>query len=211
MKYIKKYNVYKESIKFDLEYQEVYDLMESMNIWHDALLTSISAEELDIFDTLNLPREQYSDNLDLSYLTKNIEFINSLSSLGLKKSQVQSSDDFATFLNKPCKYMFVFKTDSNELQNPEYLLLQTWNDTLEKWEDVSLYKVNDIKKFYDKLTSKIIEIVDGDDSYIYQTSNGGIEWVLQNIEKANVIYQKVIRKDDFEKLLINRKVKVNII
>jgi len=82
---------------------------------------------------------------------------------------------------------------------------------MNKWEDVKLYKVNDeVKKFYDKLTSKTIEILDGDENYIYQTSNGN-EWTLQNIDKINDIYQKTFRREELQDLLSDRNVKVNIL
>lgn len=211
MKYLKKYNQYKESIVIDLNFQNVKDLLESLNIWHDALLTSIDAEELDIFDTFKLPNDDFNDKLDLDFLTDNIEFINSLSSIALKKSELKNSEDFETFLNKPCKFMFIFDINANELENPAYLLFQTWNETSNKWEDVKLYKVKDnIKKFYDKLTSRTIEIIDGDENYIYDTSNGN-EWNLQNIDKENDIYQRVFRKDELQSLLSDRNVKVNVI
>jgi hypothetical protein len=64
---------------------------------------------------------------------------------------------------------------------------------------------------YDKLTSRTIEILEGEENYIYQTSNGSNEWVLQNTEKENDIYKKVFRKKDLENLLNDRKVKVNVI
>jgi hypothetical protein len=211
MKYLKKYNQYKESIVIDLNFQNVKDLLESLNIWHDALLTSIDAEELDIFDTFKLPNDDFNDKLDLDFLTDNIEFINSLSSIALKKSELKNSEDFETFLNKPCKFMFIFDINANELENPAYLLFQTWNETSNKWEDVKLYKVKDnIKKFYDKLTSRTIEIIDGDENYIYDTSNGN-EWNLQNIDKENDIYQRVFRKDELQSLLSDRNVKVNVV
>lgn len=211
MKYLKKYKTYKESISFDLQYQAFDDLMESLNIWHDALLSSIDAEEVDIFEVLSLPKEDYLDNLDIDYLEDNIEFINSLSSLGLKKSETKNSEDFQTFLNKPCKYMFIYDVNSNELQNPEYLLFQVWNETLERWDDSKLYKVNDdVKRFYDKLTSRTIEIIDGDENYIYETSNGN-EWVLQNTESENDIYKRTFRREEIQELLNGRSVKVNVI
>lgn len=211
MQYLKKYKQYKESIVIDLNFQNVKDLLESLNIWHDALLTSIDAEEVDIFDTFKLPNDDFGDKLDLDFLSDNIEFINSLSSIALKKSELKNSDDFQTFLNKPCKFMFIFDINANELENPAYLLFQTWNETLNKWEDVKLYKVREnVKKFYDKLTSRTIEIVDGDENYIYETSNGS-EWVLQNSEKENDIYQKVFRKEELQTLLSDRNVKVNVI
>ncbi len=211
MRYLKKYSQYKESIVIDLNFQNVKDLLESLNIWHDALLTSIDAEEVDIFDTFKLPNEEFNDKLDLDFLSDNIEFINSLSSIALKKSELKKSEDFQTFLNKPCKFMFIFDINSNELENPAYLLFQTWNESLGKWENVKSYKVRDnVKKFYDKLTSRTIEIIDGDENYIYETSNGN-EWILQNSEKENDIYIKIFRKEELQELLSDRNVKVNVI
>ena len=73
MKWIKSYKKYKESLVIDLTFQSL-DLMESLNIWHDVLLNSINAEEVDIFDTLKLPNDLKS-NLDLDFLFNNVEFI----------------------------------------------------------------------------------------------------------------------------------------
>lgn len=210
MKYIKSYKNF-ESNTFDLTYQNFTDILESLNIWHDALLSSIDAEELDIFDTLKLPKEDFLDKIDLDYLENSVEFLNSLSSLGLKKSEVKNSEDFQTFLNKPCKYMFIFDINSNELQNPEFLIFQVWNESLKKWDNATLYKVNDdVKRFYDKLTSRTIEIIDGDQNFIYETSNGN-EWVLQNSESENDIYKKIFRRNEIQDLLNERSVKINII
>jgi hypothetical protein len=211
MKKIKNYKDFKESLVIDLEFQRVEDLLESLTIWHDALLSSIGAEETNIFDTLKLPQDDFTNNLDLDFLSDSIEFINSLSSLALKKSELKNSDDYQTFLNKPCKFMFIYDINSNELENPVYLLMQIWNDTIDKWQDVKIYKVNDdVKKFYDKLTSRTIEIVDGDQNFIYTTSNGN-EWVLQNSDKENDIYKKTFRKEELEDLIRDKKIKINVI
>lgn len=211
MKYLKKYNNFKESILIDLSIQNVTDLMESLTIWYDSLLISIGAEEVDIFSTFHLPVDEYKDKLDLDFLEDHVEFINSLSSIALKKSNLEHSDDYATFLNKPCKFMFIYGINKNELENPEYLLLQSWQETLEKWDDVKLYKVNEnVQRFYDKLSSRTIELIDGDENFIYTTANGN-EWVLQNIEKENDIYQKVFRKEEFQDFVKERKLKVNIL
>ncbi len=214
MNYIKSYKAFKESslsISKDIFNDHVYDIYESINVWHDALLDSINAEEVNIFDTLKLLPEDFSDNLDIDYLSDSVEFINSLSSLALKKSEVQNSEDFQTFLNKPCKFMFIYEINSNELENPQYLLFQTWIENLNKWSEVKLYEINDdVKKFYDKLTSKTIEIVDGDDSYIY-TSDNANEWILQNVDKENDVYKHTFRKDDLRNLINDNKLKVNIV
>lgn len=207
MKFLKKYSDYLESMQIDLSYQ-VIDIMESLNIWQDALLSSISAKLVDVFDVFKLPKET---KLDIEFLSDSTDFLNSLASIGLKKSQIQSTEDFETFLNKPCKFMMIFDINSNELENPEYIMLQSWNETIRKWDDVKLYKINDdIKKFYDKLSSKTIEIVDGDQNYIYVTSNGN-DWQLQNVDKETDIYKKSFRKEELQKILDENKIKLNII
>jgi len=211
MNRLKKYKEFKESILIDLNFQEVSDLLESLTIWYDALLSSIGAEELNPFDTLKLPKDQFQSKLDLDSLGDNVEFINSLSSMALKKSAMELSDDYETFLNKPCRFMFLYDINSNELENPIYIMMQVFNDTLNKWEDLKLYKINDdIKKFYDKLSSRTIEIVDGDQNYIYTSSNAN-EWVLQNKDKANDVYKNTFRKEELEDMIKDKKVKVNII
>ena len=207
---IKNYKQFVESVKFDLSIVNI-DMNESLSIWYDALLDSIGAVEVDVFDEFKLPKDDYIDKMDLEYLSDNIEFINSLSSIGLKKAQVQNTDDLETFINKPCRFMFIYNVESNELENPTFLLIQEWNDTLKKWEDSKLYRVNgDIRKFYDKLSSKIIEIDDDGKKYIYQTSNGN-EYILQNVEEENDTFKKYLRKDDFEKLINDKGVKIKVI
>ena len=208
MKWIKNYNSYKESIKIDLEYSNI---KESLNVWYSSLLSAIDAEEQDIYSTLHLPIDDFKDNLDIDFLSDSIEFINSLTSIGLKKSSVENTETYETFLNKPCKFMLLFNFDSNELENPEYILFQNWNETTESWSETRLYKVNeDIKRFYDKLTSKTVEIIDGDNSYIYSSDNAGNEWVLQNIDKQNDTYKKVFRDKDFDDFLTKSKSKIVI-
>jgi len=211
MKFLKGYNQYLESLQIDLS-TDIIDLMESLIIWHDLLLSSIGAEEVDLTKTLSL---ENFDNLDLDYLSENIEFLNSLASLGLKKSPVQNTEDFETFLNKPCRFMLIYDINSNELQGAEFMLFQTYNETLIKWDLTKLYKMNVSgenvqQRFFDKLTSRTIEITDGDENYIYTTSNGN-DWELQNLKKENDIYKRFFRKEDLQKLLDDRKVKLTIV
>ena len=123
---------------------------------------------------------------------------------------MQNSDDYETYLNKPCRFMMIYNIESNELENPSYILFQSYNETLSKWEDVKLFKVTgDIKAFYDKLSSKVIEIDDNGEKYIYHSSNKN-EWTLQNKEESDT-YKKYFRNEDFEKLINDKKVTINII
>ncbi len=209
MKFLKKYKQYLESLQIDLSIQDI-DIMESLNIWHDVLLSSVGAEQVDIFKIFTLPQE-FSENLDIDFLSDNIEFINSISSIGLKKSSIQNTDDFETFINKPCKFMMIYDINSNELENPEYMIFQTWNETIKKWDDAKLYKItDDIKKFFDKLTSRTIEILDADQNFIYVTTNGN-DWELQNLDKENDIYKRFLTKEELQSLLDDRNVKLNIV
>lgn len=211
LKRLKTYNQFKESLVIDLNFQRIEDLLESLTVWHDALLSSIGAEEVNIFDTLKLPQDIFSDKLDLDILGDNVEFINSLSSIALKKSTLENSEDYQTFLNKPCRFMFLYDINSNELENPVFIIIQVFNETLRKWDDAKIYKIkDDVKKFYDKLTSRTIEIVDGDQNFIYTTSNGN-EWVLQNKDNVNDIYKETFRKQELEDLIRDKKIKINVI
>lgn len=207
MKYIKHYSKFKESIQIDTAMYDL-NLQESLSIWQDSLLNSINAEKLDFHDELKLDR---SVKLDLDYLVNNNEFVNSLSSLGLKKTDVQNTDDYETLLNKSCKFMPIYKIESNELENPIYLAIQFWVDSLSKWDDAYLYRVKeDMKKFYDKLTSKTIEIMDGDNKFIYKTSNGGNDWVMQSGDETED-FLKSLRKEELQTIVSDKNIKINII
>lgn len=217
MRYLKDYKKYKESIVIDLA--TAIDLLESLNIWHDTLLDSIKAEEQDIYALLGLDNKEYAgDKLDLDFLCgvpderdPDEKFVNALTGKKWKKSEVQNTDDYETFLNKPCKFMFIYDIESNELENPLYLMFQVWNQTDASWSPVALYKVNgDVKRFYDKLSSKTIEVIDGEENYIYTTSNGN-EWMLKNADKENDVWKKVFRKEDLQKTVNDRKVSITII
>lgn len=204
---ILKYKKFIESLQIDLTLQTI-DIMESLNLWHDAILSAIDAEEVDIHKSFFLPK---GENIDIEFLNDSNIFLNSLASIGLKKSSIQNTDDYETFINKPCRFMFIYDINSNELENPEYILFQSWNESMEKWSETKLYKVkDDIKKFFDKLTSKTIEILDGSDNYIYLTSNGN-DWELQNVDKENDVYKRFFRKEDLQSLIDSKKIKLNII
>ena len=210
MKYIQTYRKYLESLKIDVAIINI-DINESLGLYYENILKSIGAEEIDIFDTFSLPKNDFENRLNLDALTTNTEFINSLSSIGLKKSNLQNSDDLETFLNKPCRFMLIYNIEASELENPKYIIFQSFNDTINKWEDCKLYKVNgEIKNFYDKLSSRVIEIDDGENKYIYNTSNNN-EWSLQNLDKETETFKKYFRKEEFEKFINNNKFKINII
>ena len=226
MKKIKTYNQFKESLLIDLSLQDISDLLESLNIQHGILLSSIGAEKIDIHQLPFWSDDKGRDRLDKLKSTNlridldiisddeskiGVDFIDSLTSLGLKKSPLENSDNYQTFLNNSCRFLFIYKSKSDMIENPVYILIQSkqGND----WLPIEVYKLDEkipINKFYDKLTSRTVEISDGDDNYIYMTNNAN-EWVLQNVDKENDIYKRLFRKEEFEDLLNSRKVKIDVL
>lgn len=211
--YIKTFNSFKESIQIDFNTQNLSDLLESLTIWEDSLLSSIKAEKEDIkkvFDYIKGSKNKF----DIDDLSEDSNFIESLSTIGLRKSNIQNTNDFETFLGKPLKFMPIFRIGDNDLMNPIYILIQNYNDSKEEWDEIRLYRVNDdIKKFYDKLSSKTIEIIDNDtkNSYIYVTSNSGNDWQLKNTNEETDIFKKYLQNSDLEQMASNKDITVNII
>ena len=203
MLHVKTLKQFKESLIINIQ---DFDINESLNIWFDSLLNSIGADKINMYDVFKLKKDI---NIDLEYLNNNTDFISSLSTLGLKNSKVENTEDYETFCSG-CRFMFIYDQKQNELETPLYLLLQIYDTITNKWLTTDCYKINgDIKKFYDKLSSKTIEIIDGDEKYIYKTSNKN-EWTLMSLKSTDV-YKKYFRKEDLEKIIKDRKVKIHII
>jgi hypothetical protein len=109
------------------------------------------------------------------------------------------------------RFCFIYPIESTDLEEPLYIIYQVWNEPLEKWDEVRLRKLqNEVKKFYDKLTSKTIELSNTDSRWIYYTSNAN-EWYLQNLDKLDKDFKKVLKKDDLENLIKTKGLLVKII
>ena len=205
------YKSFLESIELDMTKQNLSDLLESLTIFQDNLLSSIKAEEMDLYDTLKLIRQDYG-KLGLKELSDNPKFIDALSKMDLKKSELQDSSDFETFISKKTLFLPIFDNDANELMNPKYLLMQTYNDSSNKWNTIKLYSVNDdIKKFYDKLSSKTIEITNNNINYIYKTGNSGNNWELSNMKDKTDIFKRFLTDQDIHDISGMDNIKIKII
>lgn len=213
MRWLKDFKGYKESIVIKIGVAEVGDLLESLSLWHEELLNSIGAIEEDLFKLLELDKSEYDDDkLDLDKLSGNGKFIDALSKKW-KKSEVQNSNDSETFLNKPCKFMFIYPKDAeSELLPPAYLMFQTSNDDGKTWEPAKLYKVTgDANKFYEILSTATLKIVDGDKAFIYATSNGN-NWKLKNQDNEDESkgWLKELRMDELQANINLRKDEIDL-
>ena len=195
MRRIKNWIKFTESIRFEDSYQNLSDILESLSVLEDNLLQSIQAKEEDIFTMFNYLKD--GGDVGIDDMVNNPKFNETLSKLGLRKSDIQQTKDYETFLRGNLKFVPIFKIEANDLMNPIYLLIES-----SKWSGVKLYRVNDnIKKFYDKLSSKTIEFIRGSDSYIYTTSNSGNNWDLQNIDNIDQDFRNHLTNDDIQNLL----------
>ena len=191
--WIKKFIKFKNSIN------------ESLFIFYDSLLKAINAKEVEINRALDI-----DSNTDLVALDNDSNFIKLLAKNNMKKSSMELSSDYETFLNSPCRFMFISNINASDLDNPIYLLLQPFDSTLNKWEETNCYKIQDnIKKFYDQLSSKIIEITDGADKFIYQTSNKN-SWDLTSVKETDD-FKRTLSKEDLENVIKNRKAQVKVV
>ena len=189
--YIKRYNTF----------IRIENIIESLNLFEKDILASIKAVEVG-FSIFGV--EQSFLNIDDVY--GDVEFNKNMVADNYKKSQIYNTIDYETFLESPIKFFFIFEKDKNELENPTYIVTETME--LDK-NSVKMFKVNDnIKNFYDKLTSKTIEIVDGDKKYVYQTSSSN-EWNLKS-NNANDFWTNIIRKDAFYKKIKSKMKDIQI-
>jgi hypothetical protein len=209
MKFLKNYKKFSESLQIDVSIINI-DINESLSTFYENILKSIGAEKMNIFDKFVLPSEDF--NTEIDFLDNSSDFINSLSSIGLKKSSIQNTRDSETFVNKHCRFVLIYRIEAFELENPEYILIQSWNETLSKWENTELYKINpdiDFNKFYDKLSTKEIEIEHDGKKYKYSSQNKN-EWTLKD-QKGDDTFKKYLRKDELEKIINDNKVRLTIL
>lgn len=212
MKYLKNYKIFLESIQIDTSMDYSFsDILESLSIFQNNLLTSINAEAVTFESEFDYELED--KNMDLDLLSENSKFITSLQNKGMKISSVENTDDYETFVSRSMKFMPIRQTDANDLMNPKYIIIQNRDESKNQWGELRLYKVHDnIRKFYDTLSSKTIELKYNGENYIYTTSNSGNEWVLSNPNESNDIFKKYLRREDFKELIENIKdIKITII
>jgi len=201
-----------ENIQIDTDMDYNFsDVLESLSIFQNNLLTSIDAESVRFESAFNYELE--NNTLDLDLLSENSEFITSLQNKGLKVGKVENTEDYETFISRSMKFLPIRQEQANELMNPKYIIIQNRDESKNQWGELRLYKVHDsIRKFYDTLSSKKIELKYKGKNYIYTTSNSGNEWSLINTREANDTFKKYLRKNDLKALIEgNEGIKITVI
>lgn len=174
----------------------------------DTILNKIGAERVYMGDELMVNSEKFN-NIEQLVLDK--DFLEKLNKKNFKKGNIEYTKDCETFLedNLDLKFFSIFNKDDSELNDPEYIVLQSKPSKSYKWNQIKMYKVNgNIRRFYDTMTNKTIEIKDGKENYIYLTSNAGKDWTLQNIDKKNKTYKNIMSDDEIKQIMRTRKIDI---
>lgn len=217
MKTLKNYNTF--IFENAVEMQEVFndaDILESIVTDSDELLNTIKAKEVDLFQTFELNPDLLKSNFSIQELYDNQNFNKSLTKKNFKKNELESTEETETFIDDTIvvKFFSVFKKDSSELDQPEYIIYQSKKRNEKQWGQVKCYKVNDnMKNFYDKLTNKSVEIKKGDKTYIYVTSNSGNDWQLQKSIKNQDTdrFKEYMSNDEIKAILLDDDVSITIL
>jgi aspartyl-tRNA synthetase len=167
------------------------------------LLNSIDAKKTLMGDEFGFDSEYFSI---IENLIKDKNFLNKLDDKDLKKGNLEYTKDCETFLKDKTdiKFFMIFKKGDSELANPKYIVMQTKPKNSGKWNQIHMYEVNgNIRNFYDKLSSKTIEIKKNRKNYIYKTSNAGNDWTLQNIQNKNAEFKAIMSDEEIS--IISRR------
>lgn len=187
-------------------------LNESVSTGIAQLLQSVDAKQVDFYYLLGINKDKFNGK-SINDIYDDSDFNKQVYTKKLKKGELVSTLDTENFLKKQynIKYFFLIERDTPKLDSPKYIILQ-YNKRGGDWSDVFMYKIHgDIRNFFEKLTSKTIEIIDGNKRYVYQTSNSGNNWTLQNIDDENKTFKETIESDELRDILNNKNLNLNVI
>jgi hypothetical protein len=217
MKKINNYNQY--IFEQATEMEEIFndaDILESIVTDSDALLKSIEAEEIDLYTTLKINKDEIKNNITIQELYDNQIFNKQLEKMGYKKNELESTDESETFIDETVqiKFFSIYKLNQTELDQPKFIVYQSKNTKDANWNQIKAYSVNgDMQKFYTKLTNKTVEIKKGDKTYVYVTSNSGNDWQLQKHQdnQDNSTFKDMMSNDDIKAILVDDDISITII
>jgi len=217
VKTLKNYNTF--IFESAIEMVEVFndaDILESIVTDSDALLKSINAEEVDMYQVFELNPDNLKSDYSIEDLYNDDSFNESLTKSNYKKNELESTEETETFIEESIvvKFFSIYEKNASELEQPKYIIYQSRKRSANDWEDVKCYKVNaDMKHFYDKLTNKSVEIKKNDKTYVYITSNSGNDWQLQkNGDNDNSDrFKEYMTNDDIKAILMDDDVSITIL
>lgn len=194
------------------------EILESIVVDSDMLMNTVNAEPVDfVGEPFNFDIRKYDDNYTLEQLRDNADFNDNLSKKELFISELQNTKDYDTYIVDDIKYLLIHKRKNRKmdklekLDDPLYVIFQT-KDINGEWirDKIKIYKINgNFSNFYEKLSSKTIELIKDDKKYIY-VSNGQ-NWILKNIQNKDEVFKDVLSNDDIKVILKENGITITII
>jgi len=173
MKHLKGYNNYINEKKIP-----------KLTIDIEELLSAIDGGKTDIFRTFRINKDEVGVRGIIDDLFNNNGFNDNIEKNDMKHGKLQNTQESETLLdnNYTLKFFLIYDKDETELQEPGFMVLQYYNEKTKERSDILGFAINNINPFYEKLTNATIELIKGDNTYVYQTSNGGNNWEMKNVQ-----------------------------
>jgi len=175
------------------------------------LLSVLDNNKTDIFRKFRINKDEVNVNDDIDKLYSNNRFNNNIKKNNLKKGKAYNTQYNETLLDDKyvLKFFFLYDKNSMELEEPEFIILQYYNtDTKEKSDILGFINSDNINDFYQKLTDATIELTKGEDTYIYQTSNGGNNWEMKNVQMEDDKIKGTLDKKELQELIDKNNLKI---
>ena len=175
-------------------------IKESITTDVDGLLDSINDKKVDFY-AIHLSNDEYI-NIPIEHLYDDENFNQQLFKDNLKKGEMESTLDIENFLRKDIdmKFFFLYSRNETILDDPNFLILQYYKDN--KWYPLEIYKIKgEVESFYEKLTAKTIKLIYNNETYIYQTSNSGNNWLLKDKNMKTDKFKENLETEDLKNLI----------
>lgn len=172
-------------------------------------ILNILENQIDIFREFNINKDIIPHDSNINDLYTNKEFINTLNKQNLKLGKIDDTKYNETMLNDNSNLIFFFIYDKNsiELEEPRYVILQ-YHKNDKKSDLLGFTNTKHINDFYKKLTDATIELSDGKNTYIYQTTNGGNNWEMKNVQMEDDTMKSSLDNEQLNDLIKQNKLKI---
>lgn len=201
MKHLKDYNYFLNEKKIP-----------KITIDIEELLSILKDEKNDIFRTFEINKDEVNVRDEIDKLYVNSGFNKNVKKNDLKKGKPQNTQYNETLLDDKyvLKFFFLYDKSSMVLEEPKFIILQYYNtDTNNKSDILGYSNSNKINSFYERLTDATIELTNDDETYIYQTSNGGNNWEMKNVQMEDDEMKGTFDKKELQDIIDQKKLKVS--
>ena len=201
MKNIKKYNDFVNEKKIPKLSIDIKDL-----------LSVLDNSKTDIFRIFKINKDEVGVRDDIDQLYPNSKFNANIKKNDLKKGKAQNTQYSETLLDDKyvLKFFFIYDKSSIELEEPKFIILQYYNtETKDKSDILGFTNSDNINSFYEKLTDDTVELSKGDNTYVYQTSNGGNNWEMKNVQMEDDEMKGTFDKKELQNVIDKKKLKVS--